>query len=50
MLKEMTARDWHIFQEDFNISYKGSQVPHAMQNWSEWLESRTTESYSKCGI
>uniref|UniRef100_J3LS22 DEAD-box ATP-dependent RNA helicase 21 n=2 Tax=Oryza brachyantha TaxID=4533 RepID=J3LS22_ORYBR len=34
-LDEMTERDWRIFREDFNISYKGSKVPRPMRKWSE---------------
>eukprot|EP00884_Botryococcus_braunii_P016864 jgi/Botrbrau1/3861/Bobra.0183s0086.1 len=36
-LEEMTERDWRIFREDFNISYKGSGVNNAMpiRNWEE---------------
>ncbi|KMZ76390.1 ATP-dependent RNA helicase [Zostera marina] len=34
-LEEMTERDWRIFREDFNISYKGSRLPRPMRNWSE---------------
>uniref|UniRef100_A0A803MLB5 RNA helicase n=1 Tax=Chenopodium quinoa TaxID=63459 RepID=A0A803MLB5_CHEQI len=32
---DMTERDWRIFKEDFNISYKGSKVPKPMRNWAE---------------
>ncbi|XP_019082782.1 PREDICTED: DEAD-box ATP-dependent RNA helicase 21-like [Camelina sativa] len=31
----MTERDWRIFGEDFNISYKGSRVPRPMGSWEE---------------
>ncbi|XP_010249341.1 PREDICTED: DEAD-box ATP-dependent RNA helicase 21 [Nelumbo nucifera] len=34
-LDEMTERDWRIFREDFNISYKGSKLPRPMRNWEE---------------
>ncbi|XVE81195.1 hypothetical protein DITRI_Ditri15bG0043300 [Diplodiscus trichospermus] len=34
-LEEMTERDWRIFREDFNISYKGSKIPRPMRSWSE---------------
>ncbi|KAI3867198.1 hypothetical protein MKX03_029245 [Papaver bracteatum] len=34
-LEDMTERDWRIFREDFNISYKGSKVPNPMRNWRE---------------
>ncbi|KAK9948004.1 hypothetical protein M0R45_003595 [Rubus argutus] len=34
-LEEMNDRDWRIFQEDFNISYKGSRIPRPIRNWVE---------------
>ncbi|OMO72290.1 hypothetical protein COLO4_27709 [Corchorus olitorius] len=34
-LEEMTGRDWRIFSDDFNISYKGSKVPRPMRSWVE---------------
>ncbi|CAH9052280.1 unnamed protein product [Cuscuta epithymum] len=34
-LEEMTERDWRIFREDFNISYKGSKIPRPMRSWTE---------------
>ncbi|KAK8506296.1 hypothetical protein V6N13_100347 [Hibiscus sabdariffa] len=34
-LEEMTERDWRIFREDFNISYKGSKISRPMRSWSE---------------
>ncbi|KAG2535853.1 DEAD-box ATP-dependent RNA helicase 21 [Panicum virgatum] len=34
-LEEMNERDWRIFREDFNISYKGSRIPRPMRKWSE---------------
>ncbi|XWS22282.1 hypothetical protein CRYUN_Cryun29cG0021000 [Craigia yunnanensis] len=34
-LEEMTERDWRIFREDFNMSYKGSKIPRPMRSWSE---------------
>lgn len=30
-LEEMNERDWRIFREDHNISYKGSRVPRPMR-------------------
>ncbi|KAL7174901.1 hypothetical protein ACSBR2_028669 [Camellia fascicularis] len=39
-LEEMTERDWRIFREDFNISYKGSKIPRPMRSW---VESRLTQ-------
>ncbi|XP_019095025.1 PREDICTED: putative DEAD-box ATP-dependent RNA helicase 44 [Camelina sativa] len=34
-LEEMSGRDWRIFKEDFNISYKGSKIPHPLRSWEE---------------
>ncbi|EOY05049.1 hypothetical protein QUC31_016961 [Theobroma cacao] len=34
-LEEMSERDWRIFREDFNISYKGSKIPRPMRSWVE---------------
>ncbi len=34
-LDEMTERDWRIFREDYNISYKGSNTCLPMRNWLE---------------
>ncbi|KAH6771100.1 P-loop containing nucleoside triphosphate hydrolases superfamily protein [Perilla frutescens var. hirtella] len=34
-LKKMTERDWRIFREDFNISYKGFRIPRPMRSWVE---------------
>ncbi|KAI3973108.1 hypothetical protein MKX01_019766 [Papaver californicum] len=34
-LEDMTERDWRIFREDFNISYKGSKISMPMRNWHE---------------
>ena len=34
----MTERDWRIFREDFNISYKGASHTKAtlpVRNWAE---------------
>ncbi|AAF98437.1 Similar to RNA helicases [Arabidopsis thaliana] len=36
-LEEMNERDWRIFKEDFNISYRGSKIPHPMRNWEETI-------------
>lgn len=36
--EDMTERDWRIFREDFNISYKGVQVSGSalpIRNWEE---------------
>mmetsp|Transcript_99254 Transcript_99254/g.269710 ORF Transcript_99254/g.269710 Transcript_99254/m.269710 type:complete len:751 (+) Transcript_99254:87-2339(+) len=32
---EMTARDWRIFREDFQIYIRGGRVPHPMRIWAE---------------
>ncbi len=34
-LADMTERDWRIFREDFNISYKGGRLPMPMRSWEE---------------
>ncbi|KAJ3302873.1 mRNA splicing protein prp28 [Kappamyces sp. JEL0829] len=34
-LPEMTERDWRIFKEDFNITIKGTNVPHPLRSWRE---------------
>ncbi|GLT92426.1 hypothetical protein SLE2022_102650 [Rubroshorea leprosula] len=34
-LEEMTERDWRIFREDLNISYRGSKIPRPMRSWGE---------------
>ena len=34
-LEDMTERDWRIFREDFNISYKGGKLPLPMRAWKE---------------
>lgn len=31
----MNERDWRIFREDFNISFKGSNVPNPLRKWEE---------------
>nr|GEY44639.1 DEAD-box ATP-dependent RNA helicase 21 [Tanacetum cinerariifolium] len=43
-LEEMTERDWRIFREDFNISYKGSKIPRPMRSW---VESRLSNELLK---
>ncbi|PHT24528.1 Pre-mRNA-splicing ATP-dependent RNA helicase prp28 [Capsicum baccatum] len=43
-LEEMTERDWRIFREDHNISYKGSRIPRPMRNW---VESKLTAELLK---
>ncbi|AES74381.1 putative RNA helicase [Medicago truncatula] len=34
-LEEMQERDWRIFREDYNISYKGSKIPRPIRSWVE---------------
>ena len=34
-LAQMNERDWRIFREDFNITFKGGKVPNPMRAWSE---------------
>ncbi|KFK44687.1 hypothetical protein AALP_AA1G290500 [Arabis alpina] len=34
-LEDMNVRDWRIFKEDKNISYKGTKIPLPMRNWEE---------------
>lgn len=34
-LEKMTERDWRIFREDFNISYKGNPGTLPLRNWDE---------------
>jgi len=49
-LEEMTERDWRIFREDFNISYKGSRIPRPMRNWEEGsLTSELLKAVYKAG-
>lgn len=33
--EEMTERDWRIFREDYNISYKGSHIPMPLRDWGD---------------
>ncbi|KAK3149578.1 hypothetical protein QOZ80_3AG0219380 [Eleusine coracana subsp. coracana] len=49
-LEEMTERDWRIFREDFNISYKGSRIPRPMRKWGESkLGSELLRAIEKAG-
>ncbi|KAF3772249.1 DEAD-box ATP-dependent RNA helicase 21 [Nymphaea thermarum] len=49
-LEEMTERDWRIFREDFNISYKGSRIPRPMRNWEEGnLSAELLRAVQKAG-
>lgn len=34
-LVEMSARDWRIFKDDFNISSKGKDIHPPLRNWAE---------------
>jgi len=34
-LDQMTARDWRILREDFNIRVRGGRAPHPLRYWSE---------------
>jgi len=34
-LDEMSARDWRIFREDFNIMTRGNRVPNPIRYWNE---------------
>ncbi|KAF7086187.1 hypothetical protein CFC21_089514 [Triticum aestivum] len=48
--EEMTERDWRIFREDFNISYKGSRLPRPMRDWKESkLGARLLRAIDKVG-
>ncbi|KAI3728467.1 hypothetical protein L6452_17104 [Arctium lappa] len=49
-LEEMTERDWRIFREDFNISYKGSKIPRPMRSWVESkLSSEILKAVERAG-
>ncbi|KVH95742.1 DEAD-box ATP-dependent RNA helicase 21 [Cynara cardunculus var. scolymus] len=49
-LEEMTERDWRIFREDFNISYKGSKIPRPMRSWVESkLSSELLKAVERAG-
>ncbi|KAF5779129.1 putative RNA helicase [Helianthus annuus] len=48
--EEMTERDWRIFREDFNISYKGSRIPRPMRSWVESkLSSELLKAVDRAG-
>ncbi|QDZ25202.1 DEAD-box ATP-dependent RNA helicase [Chloropicon primus] len=34
-LEKMTERDWRIFREDHNISYKGVRIPKPFRSWDD---------------
>ncbi|MCO5594758.1 hypothetical protein L7F22_048791 [Adiantum nelumboides] len=51
-LLDMTPRDWRFFQEDFDISYKGSHWAHVrpMRGWAEsGLTHRLLKAVYKAG-
>ncbi|KAL0844252.1 hypothetical protein Bca101_017498 [Brassica carinata] len=49
-LDEMSERDWRIFKEDFNISYKGSKIPPPMRSWEESkLSSELLKAVERAG-
>ncbi|KAL2649687.1 hypothetical protein R1flu_017815 [Riccia fluitans] len=49
-IDEMTERDWRIFREDFNISYKGSRIPRPMRSWEEGsLSPELLKAVAKAG-
>ncbi|KAL3702056.1 hypothetical protein R1sor_020078 [Riccia sorocarpa] len=49
-IEEMTERDWRIFREDFNISYKGSKIPRPMRSWEEGtLSPELLKAVAKAG-
>ncbi|KAJ1427107.1 Rossmann-like alpha/beta/alpha sandwich fold [Sesbania bispinosa] len=49
-LEEMAERDWRIFREDFNISYKGSKIPRPMRSWIESkLSNELLKAVEKAG-
>ncbi|KAI7724717.1 hypothetical protein M8C21_004594 [Ambrosia artemisiifolia] len=49
-LEDMTERDWRIFREDFNISYKGSKIPRPMRSWVESkLSSELLKAVARAG-
>ncbi|CAH8310794.1 unnamed protein product [Eruca vesicaria subsp. sativa] len=49
-LDEMSERDWRIFREDFNISYKGSKIPPPMRRWEESkLSSELLKAVERAG-
>ncbi|KAJ0262045.1 DEAD-box ATP-dependent RNA helicase 21 [Hirschfeldia incana] len=49
-LDEMKERDWRIFKEDFNISYKGSKIPPPMRSWGESkLSSQLLKAVERAG-
>ncbi|KAL3687504.1 hypothetical protein R1sor_013813 [Riccia sorocarpa] len=49
-IDEMTERDWRIFREDFNISYKGFKIPRPMRSWEEGtLRPELLKAVAKAG-
>lgn len=45
--EEMTERDWRIFREDFNISYKGVNVSGGALPYRSWDEAPLPEELMK---
>lgn len=45
--EEMTERDWRIFREDFNISYKGVNVSGDALPCRNWTEAALPEELMK---
>lgn len=43
----MTERDWRIFREDFNISYKGVNVSGSALPYRSWEEATLPDSLMK---
>uniref|UniRef100_A0A251RM05 Putative helicase superfamily 1/2, ATP-binding domain-containing protein n=1 Tax=Helianthus annuus TaxID=4232 RepID=A0A251RM05_HELAN len=49
-LDEMTERDWRIFREDFDTSYKGMKTPRPMRSWVESkLSSELLKAVERAG-
>lgn len=44
---EMTERDWRIFREDFNISYKGVNVSGTALPYRNWEEAALPKTLMK---
>ena len=53
-LKDMSERDWRIFREDFNISFRGNTDILPIRNWDEGgIPKEIREvwgSVGKCGV
>ncbi|MFS8030838.1 putative RNA helicase [Helianthus anomalus] len=49
-LDEMTERDWRMFREDFDISYKGTKTPRPMRSWvKSKLSSELLKAVERAG-